>query len=97
MTTSSLSIQLPPTLVEQIVSAVSELVLQRLGEDAASDSRSPWMTADQAADHLGWPKARIYKLTSVGAIPCRKHEGRLLFHRSELDRWLESFREGPRV
>jgi excisionase family DNA binding protein len=91
------TVELPPALVDEIVSAVAELVLQRLTEARASEGGSPWMTVDQACQYLGWPKARIYKLTSAGAIPCRKHEGRLLFHRVELDTWLNGYWEGPRV
>lgn len=96
---NSVAIELPSAVIESVVSEVTKLVLQRLAEAeaGASEGRSPWMTVDQACRYLGWPKARIYKLTSAGAIPCRKHEGRLLFHRVELDSWLDEFREGPRV
>jgi len=97
MNATPIGIELPSALIDQIVSAVTELVLQHLTESSASSGRSPWMTVDQACEYLGWPKARIYKLTSAGAIPCRKHEGRLLFHRIELDSWLDEYREGPRV
>jgi excisionase family DNA binding protein len=62
-----------------------------------SGRSSPYMTLAEAADYLRWPKKRLYKLTAAGAIPHRKHEHRILFHVRELDLWLESFCEGPRV
>jgi excisionase family DNA binding protein len=49
---------------------------------------TPWMGIATAAEYLDWPRQRLYKLTASGAIPHYKHEGRLLFHRAELDRWL---------
>jgi excisionase family DNA binding protein len=55
---------------------------------------SPWLTLKEAADYLRFPPSRLYKLTSAGAIPHRKHEGRVLFHRDELDAWLDRYREG---
>ena len=35
-------------------------------------------------------------LTARGEIPHYKQEGRLLFHRGELDAWLQRFAEGER-
>jgi excisionase family DNA binding protein len=45
--------------------------------------------------YLGFSRDRLYKLTAARAIPFRKkRDGQgLLFHRGELDRWLE--REYP--
>ena len=36
----------------------------------------------------------LLDLLAAGAIPHRKHEGRVLFHRGELDAWLDRYREG---
>jgi hypothetical protein len=44
-----------------------------------------------ATDYLDWPRQRLYKLTAQDAIPHVKHDGRLLFHRDQLDRWLSQF------
>ena len=65
------------------------------GEPAAS--KSPYMTLAHGGEYLRWPKKRLYKLTAAGAIPHRKHEHRILFHRGELDTWLDKFRHGPAV
>jgi excisionase family DNA binding protein len=72
-------------LIERIARRVIEL--QRR-EQPATDAPSPWMGIAKAADYLDWPRQRLYKLTASGAIPHYKQDGRLLFHRGELDRWL---------
>lgn len=40
---------------------------------------------------LGFPtsKAKIYKLTSTGSIPCRKYGSKLIFSRKELLQWAQ--------
>jgi excisionase family DNA binding protein len=53
------------------------------------------MTVEEVAAYLGFSKKRIYNLSSRGTIPHRKQDGRLLFRRDELDRWLDSFYNGP--
>ena len=83
------TLSLPLELVEAIARRTAELV----GE--AGPAASPWMTIDEAAQYLRWPKHSLYKLTGAGAIPHRKHGNRILFHRGELDDWLEDYREGP--
>lgn len=86
---ATVSLELPPALLESIVEAVTARVLERLEQEV-----SPWLTAAEAGAYLRWPVKRIYNLTSAGAIPHRKHEGRILLHRGELDRWLDGYREG---
>jgi excisionase family DNA binding protein len=86
-----LTLRLDAEQFEALVSAVADRVLEQVG--SASD-RSPWLTATEAAEYLRWPLKRIYNLTAAGAIPHRKHEGRVLFHRDELDNWLDRHREG---
>lgn len=51
---------------------------------------SPWMNAQHAAEYLDFPLERLYKLTHRKAIPHHKQDGRLLFHRGELDTWMQS-------
>ncbi len=62
-----------------------------------SQTRSPWMTVAEVAEYLRWPRERVYKLTAAGAIPHRKHGGRLLFHRKEIDDWLVGLPGRPRA
>src|SRR5205807_8513195 len=53
---------------------------------------SPWLDVVGACAYLGFSRDRLYKLSAAGAIPCRKKRGGqgLLFHREELDAWVES-------
>jgi len=55
------------------------------------EGASPWLNLEHAAAYLDWPKQRLYKLTAQNAIPHYKQEGRLLFRRDELDRWLDGY------
>ena len=84
--------------IERLAQLIAQRVVEhhdRLGSDSDQESeRSPWMNLDTAARHLDWPKQRLYKLTAGGRIPHYKHEGRLLFHRDELDAWLQRFAAG---
>jgi excisionase family DNA binding protein len=79
------------TIPDEVIAEVVERVKAELEPTVA---RSPWLTAREAADYLRWPVKRLYNLTAADAVPHRKHEGRVLFHRDELDAWLERYREG---
>ena len=81
-------------LVELVARRVVEL--QREAPATTPEHDSPWLGVERAAAYLDWPRQRLYKLTARGAIPHYKQEGRLLFHRGELDRWLAGFAEGER-
>jgi excisionase family DNA binding protein len=82
-------------LVEQIAQRVLELQ-RELSPTANGEELSPWMSIEKAAAYLDWPKQRLYKLTAQGAIPHYKQDGRLLFHRQELDCWLTEFAQPVR-
>jgi excisionase family DNA binding protein len=85
-------------LLEQLVEQIAERVLelQRENWQSAGEEPPPWMGIEKAAVYLDWPKQRLYKLTAQGAIPHYKQEGRLLFRRDELDRWLQTFAQPVR-
>jgi len=72
-------------LIERVARRVIELQRQQQPD---ANPQSPWMGIAKATDYLDWPRQRLYKLTASGAIPHVKQDGRLLFHRGELDRWL---------
>ena len=88
-----LTVTLPEELLEAAAERVVELLLERM--PAAPATTSPWLDFDAAQEYLGFSRDRLYKLTAARAIPFRKkRDGQgLLFHRGELDRWLE--REYP--
>jgi excisionase family DNA binding protein len=84
-----LTVTLPDELLEAAAERVVELLLERL--PAAPTAASPWLDFEAALAYLGFSRDRLYKLTAARAIPFRKkRDGQgLLFHRGELDRWLE--------
>ena len=88
MSESQLTLEVPEPLLEALATRVAALVLGRLERQEAS----PWMDLPAAASYLGFSRDRLYKLTAAGAIPCRRQPGgqRLIFHRHELDQWLET-------
>ena len=88
---------LAPAL-EELVDLVARRVveLQHEATPSAATHDSPWLGVERAAAYLDWPRQRLYKLTARSEIPHYKQEGRLLFHRGELDAWLARFAEGER-
>jgi excisionase family DNA binding protein len=84
-------------LIELLAAKVAERLIAatQAGEtsEVGKTARSPWMSVPTAAAYLDWPCQRLYKLTAQGAIPHYKQDGRLLFNRQELDRWLAEFRQ----
>jgi excisionase family DNA binding protein len=88
-----LTVTLPEELLDAAAERVAELLLERLPDEPGT--ASPWLDFDGALAYLGFSRDRLYKLTAARAIPFhKKREGQgLLFHRDELDRWLE--REYP--
>src|SRR6266511_1893941 len=84
-----LTVGLPDELLEAVAERIVELVLERL--PAPGGAASPWLDFAAAMYYLGFSRDRLYKLTAARAIPFRKkRDGQgLLFHRGELDRWME--------
>jgi predicted DNA-binding transcriptional regulator AlpA len=82
--------QLAAVLAEPIAERVAELVLERT---TAMDTPSPWLDADAAAKYLSMSRTAFYKLADLPRH--RLSDNRYLWHRDELDAWLEARREGP--
>jgi excisionase family DNA binding protein len=83
-----LFVTVPAALIEAIAARAAELTCERREREARS---SPWLDVERAAAYLGLSRDSLYKLIAARAIPVRKRVGgqRLLFHRAELDQWLE--------
>lgn len=83
-----LSLAVPDTLLEALAERVADRVSERL---QAPPPASPWLDFEGALAYLRFSRDQLYKLTAARAIPFRKKRGgqALLFHREELDRWLE--------
>ena len=81
-------------LLELLLDSLADRIARRLRDRQppppaeAAETGSPWLGVRRAAAYLDWPPQRLYKLTAQGAIPHFKHDGRLLFHRDELDQWV---------
>ncbi len=90
---SEVRVALDSASLDAIVGLITVRVLEHLRSEESSPT---WMTLAETSEYLRWSKHRIYKLTSARAIPHIKQEGRLLFNRTELDRWLAAHHQGPR-
>lgn len=81
----TLTLPIPPELVEAIARRSAELVLERIGEAAA---RPELLTPEQAAEFLCCDVQRIYDLCSDGRLHRYKDGARLLISRSELEEYV---------
>ena len=92
MTHASSSVELTLTVPAELLEALAELIATRIGEQLPAPEPSPWLDFDGAREYLHFSRDQLYKLTAARAIPFRKKRGGqgLLFHRGELDRWLEA-------
>lgn len=85
-----LTLTLPAHLVEEAAERIAELLAEQTTKSVAPPS--PWLTLPAAAAYLGFTRDKLYKLSAARAVPVRKkRDGQgLLFHRDELDRWVET-------
>ena len=89
----SANVELTVTVPDALLDLLAERVARRLaGRLDPPQSSSPWLDLDGALEFLPFSRDQLYKLTSAKAIPFRKKRGGqgLLFHRGELERWLEA-------
>jgi excisionase family DNA binding protein len=70
--------------LDELAQRVAALVIA--GLDQAG--RSPWMNADEAAEHLRCPVSRIRKLTMTGELPAHRDRRRVLYSREDLDAYV---------
>ena len=73
---------------DQFLDVLADLVAARV----RTAPESPWLDFEGAREYLRFSRDQLYKLTAARAVPFRKkRDGQgLLFHRAELDRWLET-------
>jgi hypothetical protein len=76
-------------LIEHVAERAAEIVLEQLARERREDG-DRWLDAKAAAAHLGVSRERIYKSPE---LPRHRWEGRVLYRRSELDRFMEERRE----
>ena len=66
-----------------------ERIAERVASLAAGSSPSdPWLSIEEAAEHLRAKPQRLYDLVSTGRLKPAKDGRRLLFRRSWLDAYL---------
>lgn len=82
MTHESLTITLPAETLEAIAGRVAELLHAQ-----TSDAASPWMTRTQAAEYLA---VKVSRLEKDKRVPFHRWDGRVLYHRDELDSFVRS-------
>lgn len=76
MSEAAVTIALPAEVVDLIVQRTAEVLAER------AEQASPWLTRKAAAAYLGVPTSRLEKDRT---IPCHRDNGRVLYHRAELD------------
>ena len=74
------------TLSAESLEAIVDAVRDRLSPELSPVS--PWLTRAQAAEYLGVPVSRLEKDRRV---PSHRWEGRVMYHRGELDEYLLGF------
>lgn len=80
--------QIAVSVPDELVELVAERAAALVRESAAPVSG--WLGVEQAAEYIGCPKSRIYRLVHLERIP-HEHEGaRLLFNRCEMDEWIRN-------
>ncbi len=89
---ADLAIQITDDLIEAIASRVAA-ILASAQQDSGPDQ---WLDAARAAEYLACPKSRIYDLIQLGKLEAHRDGRRVLFRRSELDRYIESGAQAPR-
>lgn len=82
------------TTPEELRAIVSEAVSGILPKQSSGQQQIDTITLNDALELLkehGYPtsKAKIYKLTSTGKIPCKTYGNKLVFSRKEVLHWAE--------
>ncbi|MDR1814440.1 MAG: helix-turn-helix domain-containing protein [Tannerella sp.] len=82
------------TTPDELRAIVNEAIVSILPKPANSHPRIDTLTLNDALELLrehGYPtsKARIYKLTSAGTIPCKVYGNKLVFSRKAILEWAE--------
>ena len=83
------------TTPEELRAIVSEAVSGILPKQSSGQQQIDTITLNDALELLkehGYPtsKAKIYKLTSTGKIPCKTYGNKLVFSRKEVLHWAEN-------
>jgi excisionase family DNA binding protein len=83
------ALTIPEEAIEALARRVAELVGQQTG--SADDTRGGWLDVKSAAAYLGTTQDAIRSAVRRQQLPGKRGNGRVLFTREELDRYV---REG---
>ena len=83
------------TTPDELRAIVSEALSGMIPKAASTNSQIDTITLNDVLELLrehGYPtsKAKIYKLTSAGTIPCKVYGNKLVFSRKEILEWAEN-------
>jgi predicted DNA-binding transcriptional regulator AlpA len=83
------------TTPDELRAIVSEAVSGVMPKQVSANPQIDTLTLNDALELLrehGYPtsKAKIYKLTSAGTIPCKIYGNKLVFSRREILQWADS-------
>jgi excisionase family DNA binding protein len=75
-------------LLDELVKAVANRVAPVIVASAPSEQVSPWMNIKTAAAYLDTTEQALRARVKRNEIPVHRRDGRLYFHRTELDQWV---------
>ncbi len=86
--------QIVVTSAEELKAIIRDVLAEQT-EPTAAGVQSDNISLNKAIkllSELGYPtsKAKMYKLTSTGVLPCRKYGNKLIFSRMELLKWVDT-------
>jgi excisionase family DNA binding protein len=84
---AALLAELDDGALDALASALAPRLAKRL---QANGNGSPWLNAQQAAEYIAAPVSRIHDLVQLHKLTPRRDGRRLLFHRDDLDAYLEA-------
>lgn len=85
---------LPPELVDQIAERVIEKMKPVIAGNGKHDPNDRWLNVKQLSEYIGMSCQWIYN--NKNKLPHSNISNKPLFRKSEIDRWLESFRAKPK-
>jgi hypothetical protein len=86
---ASADLTLTLTLTADQLDVIAVRVAERL-QPTSVESASPWLDSAGATDYIAAKPGRIHDLVALGKLTPRRDGRRLLFHRDDLDAYLEA-------
>jgi excisionase family DNA binding protein len=82
-----LTTSIDPVALDALIDKLEERLVERLTDRLTTAASSPWLTVQEAADHVRTSPGAIYKRIKRGQLPGHRPYGsKILIHRDDLDR-----------